>query len=75
MSNAISARFYSTCARCEKPISIGDAIVPDPLDGASATWVHERCPVRDLEHKNPVCTDCWLEKPCPCDDEGAGVEL
>lgn len=65
---AIAARFYGTCGECDGTIKPGDLIITDPLDGASATWIHERCP-ESLEHRREVCPTCFIEKPCACDDD------
>ena len=64
---SIQARYVTTCPACDELIHVGDQITADPLDGAAVTYVHLECPVA-VEHTNPVCTECFIEKPCECDD-------
>lgn len=60
MSAVIEARRWSECPSCEESIRPGDRIMPDPMDGAGATWVHEQCPAEPAPRE--VCTDCFMEK-------------
>lgn len=61
---SITAKYYGRCAaECGRPVRPGDEVVFD--DGV----MHADC-VDALMMPKPaeVCTSCWLEKPCPCED-------
>lgn len=60
MSRVIEARRWSECPSCEQAIRPGDLIIPDPMDGAEKTWVHETCPAEPK--RGEVCTVCFMEK-------------
>lgn len=55
---AIEAQFETDCTECGYVVRRGQLIEMAP-DGA---WMHTRCP-----QPAPVCTVCWLEKPCDCE--------
>jgi len=55
----IEAQFETDCAECGYVIRRGQLIEMTP-DGF---WQHSRCPA-----PAPICTQCWLEKPCGCED-------
>jgi hypothetical protein len=62
--SAFTARYHSTCGHCGEPISPGD----------SAQWVddeviHAICNDDQPDRPVVVCTDCWMTKPCFCEDE------
>ena len=61
------ARYGGRCLVCDGQISPGDMVVYDDDDAL----VHQGCenyrPPR--ERQAPVCSTCWLTKPCGCDDE------
>ncbi len=64
------AKYHGRCAECEDEIEPGDRV--RYVDGG---LVHVGCldpalRVRRRQTKAEVCTTCWLERPCPCDDEG-----
>ena len=59
---SFSARYRGWCSSCGEQIEVGDLLTYE-ADGA----VHVQCPV--LDSRAQVCTTCWLEKPCTCDDE------
>jgi len=65
---SFEAKYAGFCPACDERIHIGDELQADPLDGNATTYIHVKCPESALEHKNPVCTECWIEKPCECDD-------
>jgi hypothetical protein len=60
------AAYAGTCSACEEPIRPGDRVlyVRDEL-------VHAGCadgaPVARVK-KEEVCTECWLIKPCDCEE-------
>lgn len=67
------AMYRGVCAACGDDIAAGDEV--GYRDGA---LVHDDCddvPVRGraVRPPAPVCTSCWLERPCPCDDERKGA--
>ncbi|WP_146244944.1 hypothetical protein [Curtobacterium sp. MCBD17_028] len=67
---AVIAQFDGgTCRDCLAPIVVGDPIVPKVLDG-KRVWTHETCPAGKWDSRPgvEVCTECWLEKPCACED-------
>ena len=66
------AAFPGTCRKCHEDISPGDMI---ELVGSEALlpshYAHEVCPdVSELDRdaKRPVCPNCFMLKPCECDD-------
>jgi len=61
---ALAAR-HGTCASCGEHVSPGEPI--HYLAGAG--WAHANCdaPTAD-DRPRPVCPECFLQKPCPCDD-------
>lgn len=65
--SAFVARFEGTCTSCFDPIEGGDRVlyVDDDL-------VHEACEGRAMstpvERVAVVCTSCFIEKPCGCED-------
>lgn len=69
---SFTARFWGTCPHCLEAIKPGDAVhyEPDPMgfmDGDRV--VHDDCNDTQMEDEAEVCTRCFLERPCPCDDE------
>jgi hypothetical protein len=67
---AITAQFDGgDCRDCLEPIEVGQQIVPKEIDGRRV-WVHEVCPASGWDPRPgaEVCTECWLEKPCGCED-------
>lgn len=73
VSAPFEARYYGTCADCGQKIEPGDEITVDRDPGTVRnTWRHVACPAgheAPLEHRAPVCDECWLEKPCACEEE------
>jgi hypothetical protein len=57
-----TARYRGRCDNCGEPIEVGDQL---RYEGDEV--VHVACVEIPLA-KREVCTECWLEKPCPCDD-------
>lgn len=59
------AKYAGRCDACSNKIHVGDDVVyvDDEL-------VHADCEGRALrgEKKVEVCTECFLEKPCGCED-------
>jgi hypothetical protein len=65
--STFKAKYGGRCAaECGEQIRPGNDVVyvDDQL-------VHVGCEERALTPRRPavVCTECWLEKPCECDDE------
>lgn len=60
------AMYEGTCVDCGGHIGIGDLIV---LAG-SGGYAHVACPPSrlDLEASEEVCAECFLVKPCACQD-------
>lgn len=60
------AKYGGVCGGCDERIRAGQkvAYVDDELVHATCVDVPGR-----VEKKTETCTECWLEKPCPCDDE------
>jgi hypothetical protein len=64
---AFDARYPGVCASCGERIKVGD-LIRSTDDG----YVHEDCDdpmYLPVTRKVEVCTTCWLEKPCECDDD------
>lgn len=59
-----AAQFSGRCVACDERIHEGDEITRSP-DGM---WVHAACPEVVEEKPRPVCDQCWLTKPCGCED-------
>lgn len=69
---AFEAMYPGRCAGdCGKPIEVGDLIQRTDEGG---DYVHHGCATRekpsrlDLQPGEVVCTDCFMIKPCPCQD-------
>jgi len=64
--SAFEAKFGGKCTGCGTRIIPGEQVVyvEDEL-------VHLECEPWALRKSVPadVCTTCWLEKPCPCEDD------
>lgn len=58
----IPAKFPGWCWVCELAINIGDQIELDD-DG----YKHTDCTPK-RERPTVTCTECWLIKPCECED-------
>mgnify|MGYP002787308297 CR=1 FL=1 len=62
------AMYRGVCGSCGEAIAPGDECAYD-----EGSVVHEDCVgaprVRVTVKQAETCTDCWLEKPCPCDDD------
>jgi hypothetical protein len=61
---SVRAEYPGRCLACEERINEGDEITR--LVGG--VWVHAACPEVVEETPRPVCTACWLTKPCGCED-------
>lgn len=63
------ARYFGRCAACDEQINPGESVEYDDDD----ELVHRECrwvvPVTAGDKRAPVCTTCWLTKPCGCDDQ------
>lgn len=61
-----TARYHGTCAACSEHINPGDQVA----------WVADDVVHTDCENPNRpqpppaavVCEECWMTKPCWCDD-------
>jgi hypothetical protein len=60
--SAFLARYPGTCQDCGDTFEAGEFIRYDDDDQV----VHNRC--RMLRKPAELCTVCFLEKPCPCED-------
>lgn len=69
---AIEAAYRTICARCGGLIQLGEWIIPDQVQNlARGRWQHVTCPDdwdADLRPTERVCGECFIVKPCPCDD-------
>lgn len=61
---AFEAKFHQGCARCGHDVQGAQAV----YEGNDL--VHVDCPASrlDLQSSDVVCTECWLVKPCACQD-------
>ena len=62
---SFQAKYSGTCAACGERIHVGDlaTYVGDSI-------VHVDCDAHpEPERKTEICADCWLTKPCDCEDE------
>ena len=57
------ARFTGRCPSCDEAIHISETIRYDADDNI----IHDECGDPKPRKPVPVCTECWLEKPCACD--------
>lgn len=59
-----TAQYRTWCGNCDGTIAPGDMIEP----GAEGRFDHVEC---DPAPRRPevVCPDCFMVKPCECDDE------
>lgn len=58
---SFTAQYFGHCSGCGEPIWPGSLI-----DGESGDYAHAECSAEPKSAE--VCTDCFLEKPCPCED-------
>lgn len=62
--SAFVAKFGGRCAGCDDRIKPGQLVVY-----VNDELVHLDCEELALTPQPAeVCTTCWLEKPCPCED-------
>lgn len=62
-----TAAYAGVCTECDEPFEVGQPIEKHGQGYAHAT--HEAGLSRlDLAPDEVVCTDCFLVKPCGCDD-------
>lgn len=62
--SSFTARYGGTCPSCENPIRPGDEVQYDEDDALH----HVLCYTINRPAP-PICTQCWMQKPCGCDDE------
>lgn len=64
---AFEARYAGNCYDCEGRIELGDLIQFNDVGAV----VHVPCPESplDLKPSEQVCTECWLVKPCECEEQ------
>lgn len=62
---AFAARYAGRCGGCDERILPGEQIVM--VDDEP---VHEECEAWALGPPRPVdvCPECWMVRPCPCQD-------
>jgi hypothetical protein len=63
--SAFKAKYAGRCA------AVGDTILPgDLVVYVDDDLVHLDCEEQGLTERPSavVCTTCWIEKPCPCED-------
>jgi len=65
VSRQFEARYPGRCPAGDD-ILVGDILV---YDGDDVVHLTCRNSIED-DRKRPVCTVCFLVKPCPCDDDG-----
>jgi hypothetical protein len=56
------AKYSGTCGRCEGRINVGDQVMYE-----DDVIVHIFCEETERPARE-VCTSCFIEKPCECDD-------
>jgi hypothetical protein len=62
--STFEAKFGGICGSCTERIHIGD-----PATYAGDTVVHASCDdTAQPERKTETCPDCWLTKPCDCEE-------
>lgn len=64
------AKYRGKCASCLEPIEVGQEVHFVGAYNHDKELQHVECEeaITIPEHRAPVCKDCWLEKPCECDD-------
>jgi hypothetical protein len=62
---SFEAKYASTCASCDERIRPGELVAY--IQGPDHELVHDECHAKPRKPAE-VCTTCWLEKPCGCDD-------
>lgn len=66
---AFTARYAGKCSACGAPFLAGTMVESNPE--RPSTYRHVECP--DERPAAPVCSACFLVKPCPCDDDQAAA--
>jgi hypothetical protein len=59
------ARFDGWCVSCDEPFRAGE-IIRASVEGG---YEHRSCQFHETRVDAPVCETCFLEKPCPCEDD------
>jgi hypothetical protein len=63
--SAFVARYGGRCGGCSERIKPGEQVVY--VDDELAHVDCEQWAIENADQPE-VCTTCWLEKPCPCED-------
>jgi hypothetical protein len=66
---SFTARYRGICPSCEGEIEPGEELAWAVTTDGHRLAIHDEChalPVHTGE--SVVCSACFLEKPCPCDD-------
>lgn len=72
------AKFNGKCGKCEKwfgPDTSIHYVAPGKLGHVDCNNPLTHTPYEEAEEvapeppTTPVCTDCFVHKPCPCDDD------
>lgn len=62
---SFEAKYAGWCTACDDRIHVGDIATYE-----DDTIVHADCEgSAQPERKPEVCTQCWLTKPCGCEDD------
>lgn len=62
---SFEARYHGTCGSCDGPIKPGQQVRYD-----DNVLVHDNCTdAESNERPVVVCGQCWLTKPCGCEDQ------
>lgn len=62
---SFEAQYPGRCYECDSPIIAGDQV--EYVDGSVQHSDHGEAELRERPD-NQTCTECWLIKPCECDD-------
>lgn len=62
--SVFEARYGGTCGACDERIHVGDLATY-----AEDVIVHVDCESSARPERKPeVCTQCWMTKPCDCEE-------
>lgn len=63
MTAIFEAKYRGTCPRCGGPIDPGQLV--HYVDDELVHHAHASAPERPVV----ICQECWLARPCGCDDD------
>lgn len=70
---SFEAKYPGVCSACEERINVGDEVAWAYGEDNEHVVIHDECHALPERKAAVVCTTCFIEKPCTCDDEERAV--